>query len=256
MKKKVYTTLNHRKMNKTSCASLVNRIKTNADGLDSREWQNDELFMALWIAMLEIVSDYQEPIGKVRKKRITNSLANAELIRYRAYQAFKRANNVYAVSEVAAEKAACKLIKDQLKALKIKIQNNKENKTTNYNVLVAKLRSTGFIAQVELLKLTDFVSRLEAANNTFSTTEHTGVIEKIRANETAIVATRDELLNTYQLVINYVQAMVALDKEPFIQLFGAIDEAREYFARDMAYRDTLKKNKKTKSATDATPKVG
>jgi len=255
MEKKSYTTLNHRKMTMTSCASLVNRIETNIDGLESKKWQDDEQFMALWNAMLETVSEFQVPIGKVKKKIQTTTLEEAGLIRHRAYLALRRANNVFAVSEDVSEKAAYEQIYNQFKALRIKTQNNRENKTTNFNVLIDKLRSAELAPSVNLLKLDSFVVRLETANKLFNSTEQTGTIEKIHGKITTNITDRTKLMNDYQLVVNYVQAMVALDKEPFIKLFDAIDEARQYFARDISYRDTLKKNKKEETKTDSTPKV-
>ena len=239
MKKKSYTTLNHRKMTKTSCASLVNRIEANANGLDSKEWQDDELFMALWTEMSGTASDYKIPIGQVRKKKQTTTLEDAVSIRHRAYMALRRANNVFAVSEIEAEKSAYEQIENQFKALRIKSQKNRENEKTNLNVLIDKLRSTEFAALVALLKLDSFVTRLDAANKLFSSTEQIGTMEKIHAKEVSLSADRDTLMYNYQLVVNYVQAMVSLGKEPFIKLFDAIDEARQYFARDIAYRETL-----------------
>lgn len=248
MERKIYTTLNHRKMNKTSLASLVNRIKTNVDGLDSKEWMKDDQFMIFWNALLESLSEFQVPIGKVRKNALTPTLERTQMVRYRAYQALKRANNVFAVSENVEEKAAFKLLDDQFKALKIKIQNNKENRTTNYNLLVSKLNSSEFLPSVGLLKLNDFVLRLETANNKFNTTEQSSSMQKVRGKESFNSNSQQQLYDSYLLVGNYVQAMNAINKVPFDQLFGAINEAREYFARDMSYRDTLKKNRKADAA--------
>lgn len=255
MKKRSYTTLNHRKMNRTSCASLVNRIEANADGLDSKEWKDDEQFMALWNSMCETASEYKIPIGQVRKKKQTITLEDAVSIRHRAYMALRRANNVFAVSEIEAEKNAYSMIEDQFKALKIKSQKNRENEKTNLNVLIDKLRSKELAPCVTLLKLDSFVNRLETANKLFSTTEQTGTMEKIHAKEIPVTADRDTLMVNYQLVLNYVQVMVSLGKEPFIKLFDVIDEARQYFARDIAYRETLKKNKKKEPTTVTAPKV-
>ena len=255
MEKRSYTTLNHRKMNKTSCASLVNRIEANADGLDSKEWQDDEQFMALWNEMCETTSEYQIPIGQVRKKQQTTTLEEAVSIRHRAYMALRRANNVFAVSEIEAEKTAHSMIENQFKALRMKTQKNRENEKTNLNVLIDKLRSNELAPYVALLKLDSFVTRLESANNLYSSTEQTGTMKKIHAKEIPIKADRDTLMYHYQLVVNYVQAMSSLGKEPFKKLFDAIDEAREYFARDIAYRETLRKNKKKESSPVTAPKV-
>ena len=203
--------------------------------------------------MLETASEFQVPIGKVRKKKHTTTLEEAVSIRHRAYMALRRANNVFAVSEVDAEKLAYGQIEDQFKALKIKTQKNRENITTNFNMLVDKLHSADFVGLISLLKLDSFVTRLESANKLFATTEQSGTMQKIHAKEIAVTADRDVLMARYQIVLNYVQAMVSLDKETFIKLFDAIDEARVYFARDIAYRETLKKNKINESTT--APKV-
>ena len=255
MKKRSYTTLNHRKMTKTSCASLVNRIETNVKGLDSTEWQDDEQFVALWNAMLETASEFQAPIGKVRKKKQTTTLEKAVSIRHRAYMALRRANNVFAVSEVDAEKLAYEQIENQFKALKIKTQKNRENITTNFNMLVDKLHSAEFAGSISLLKLDSFVTRLENANKVFVTAEQSGTMQKIHAKEITVTADRDTLMFNYQLAVNYVQAMVSLEKEPFFKLFDAIDDARVYFARNLAFRETLKKNKKTDLDSNANSKV-
>jgi len=242
-------------MNKTSCASLVNRIEANAEALDLKEWQDDEQFMALWNEMLVTASDYQIPIGQVRKKKQTITLEDAVSIRHRAYMALRRANNVFAVSEIEAEKTAHSMIENQFKALRMKTQKNRENEKTNLNVLIDKLRSNELAPYVALLKLDSFVTRLESANNLYSSTEQTGTMKKIHAKEIPIKADRDTLMYHYQLVVNYVQAMSSLGKEPFKKLFDAIDEAREYFARDIAYRETLRKNKKKESSPVTAPKV-
>lgn len=236
-------------MSKTSCASLVNRIETNANGLQLKIWQQDEQFMQLWNAMHENLSVFQAPIGKVRKKKDKPTLDVLEEKRKRAYTALKLANNVFAVSETASEKQAYSLINDQLNAMMVKIQKNKENTTTSYKLLVDKLSSDEFKPHVSMLKLESYVQRLSDANSAFQDLEQTTVLQKVREKNHA-EDLRTQLMDSYTLMTNYVQTMEAMGKESFAELFDVIDEARGYFARDLSYRETLKKNKKTDKPKD------
>jgi len=240
---KSYTTLPHREMTQTTVASLVNRIETNVNGLTSKLWQDDELFMIVWEEMLENVSGYKSVIGTVRKDRNGNAKKVAKAIRKRAIVALHYATNLYRVSEVDAEVEAYHLIYEQLKSLKIKNQNNKENQSTNFELMVEKLRSVEYLPSVQLLKLEPQILRLENANVGLMAFEQAKSSKKMQKKEETPVPTRKDLLGTYHLMANYVQIKQATGKEPFGQIFEAIDEARSYFSTDLAYRKTLKKSK-------------
>ena len=250
MEAKSYTTLPHREMTQTTVASLVNSIETNVNGLTSKLWQDDELFMIVWNEMLENVSGYESAIGTVRKDKNGDAQKGAKAARKRAIIALHYANNLYRVSEVEAERKAYQLIHDQLKALKIKNQSNKQNQGTNFNLMVNKLRSEDYLPSVQLLKLEPQVLRLENSNAGVMVFEQAKSSKKMQMKGEPNVPTRKELMGTYQLMANYVQIKQAAGLAPFGQVFEAIDEARSYFSSDLSFRKTLKASKKNEQAGD------
>ena len=248
MDKKVYTTLPHREMTQTTVVSLVNRIETNVNGLTSKLWQDDELFMLVWNEMLKNVSGYKSVIGNVRKDKEGTALIEAKEVRKRAIKSLRIANNFYSVSELESERAAYLVINDQLKALRIKYQNNKENQATNCKLMVEKLRSEDCLPSLQLLKLESQVLRVENSNVGFIAFEQKKSSLKMKKKDEAPLPTRKRLMDSYQLVINYVQIKQAVGLEPFGHIFTAIDEAREYFATDLGLRKTLRISKKNEEA--------
>lgn len=231
-------------MTQTTVASLVNRTETNVNGLVSSVWQDDELFMIVWNEMLENVSGYKSVIGTVRKDKDGLALKQAKEVRKRAIKSLRIANNFYSVSELESERAAYLVINDQLKALKIKTQNNKENQATNCKLMVDKLRSVDCLPSLTLLKLEPQVLRVENSNVGLIAFEQKKSSLKIKKKEETPIPSRKRLMDSYQLVINYVQIKQAAGIEPFGHVFEAIDEARGYFAQDLTYRKTLKASKK------------
>jgi Family of unknown function (DUF6261) len=246
---KEYTALPHRQMTQTTVASLVNRIETNVNGLASKLWKDDDLFMIVWNEMLQNVSGYQLAIGTVREDANKSAFIAAKLVHNNEMVTLHSANNVYRLSRVPAERAAFQVINAQLKALRIKNQNNKENKFTNCKLLVSKLRSADCLGALQLLHLEPFLLNVENSNNGLAVFEQLKSSKKMNKLESAPIPTRKSLIKSYLLMANYVQIKQAVGTAPFGQVFEAIDEARGYFSSDLAYRKTLKETKKNEQAS-------
>ena len=250
MRKINYTTLCHGKLTRKSLVALVSLVESNVNGLVESEWRNDEVFMKLWNAMLEANRSYLNTLSNPRLQLETPKIADAQLIVERAYKALKRAVKVFEVSEIENEREACKFLTALFRTIEKETQKSFETKSSNKNLLVSRLRSTEYAYMVSVIRVDDYVNRLEVANVGLSNLSKTKMVKSILEKGTATVITRTELMSAYTLVVNFALALARAEKYPFMKVFDAIEVARKVYITDLQARTTRTETQKTQDESN------
>lgn len=238
LNKLYYTTLRHAQLTRKSLVALVSLVESNVNGLTESEWRNDEVFMKLWNAMLESYHNYLKTLSNPRSNSETQKIAYAQLVVERSYKALKRAVAVFEVSENVSEQEACKILKELFRSVEKEVQKSSETKSSNKNLLVSRLKSTEYASMVSLIRVGDYVDRLDVANADFSNLSKVKMGKRIKVKGAGVVITRADLMDAYQLVLNYALTLAQADKYPFMKVFDAIEVARKVYATDLQARTT------------------
>ena len=192
-------------------------------------------------------TDFSSLLQRDLSSSETKQHAEAQQVGSRAYSALKRAVKVYAVSEDLAERDACKQISKLFKVLESEMQKNSTTQSSNQSRLLLKLRNSENAPLVNLLQLEPFVDRLQSALTSYDNLVQAANSERALAKKDKMNVPRSQVMAFYNLVLSYVQAMVVIDKYPFVQVFFAIDEARIKFSTDIQSRITRAENLKVEA---------
>jgi hypothetical protein len=195
---------------------------------------------------LEIV-EYDKGMLQIKKSDETAKIVAADALRDKAITALLRYLNVFELSEIETETLAHASLDTLVKKYNGIQRWNFEEESNGIDNLIEDLNSNKYLEHVNLLKMSDYVTRVTNRNNEFKT------IFASRTQEVAIKEVFDvkklraTMKSTYSDMVDYVVSMSKIqDNEEFNQSLNVINTVRKYYADLLAKR---------KPATATAPEV-
>lgn len=180
----------------------------------------------------------EKGMAQIRKSEETQKIEMADANRDKATVAFGRALKLYAVSDVADEVEASRVLSILFDNTKNLPALSYEAETIAIDKLVGELEKDSYAPEIKLLQLDRYVLRMKTTNDQFKTL-FGGRITTTAVTETYDMKTiRADALKKYTDFANYVLAMAkALETPLFLQSLSLLNTARKYYADLLARRN-------------------
>jgi len=180
----------------------------------------------------------EKGLAQIRKNEETQKIEMADANRDKATVAFGRALKLYAVSDVADEVEASRVLSILFDNTKNLPALSYEAETIAIDKLVGELEKDSYAPEIKLLQLDRYVLRMKTTNDQFKTL-FGGRITTTAVTETFDMKTiRTDALKKYTDFANYVLAMAkALETPLFLQSLSLLNTARKYYADLLARRN-------------------
>lgn len=187
-------------------------------------------------------TDYDRAMVQIFKSDETVKIVEADLVRDYAVSAIIRYLYVYELSEDANEKLAFASLQTLFNTYNGIQDWNFEEETNGIENLIVDLRSAKYDPHVTLLKMRDYISRLEVANIAFATLFEGRTQEKASKEVFDVKQMRTNMKAVYNDMADYVLAMSkAQNTEEFNKSLDVINTVRNYYATLLAKRTPAKK---------------
>lgn len=191
-----------------------------------------------YIDQLTIKSNnYDAAMLHLAKSDETIKIANADKIRDRAVSAYIRQLSVYELSEVQTELDAYASLNNLMTPYSGINDMNYEQETNAIDNLLADLAKPQYTPHIATLNMASLVTRINTKNTEFKAAFNVRMQETASKPTYDVKQLRTELMDTYNLMANYVLAMAnALNTEEFELSLNTINAVRTYYDNVLAHR--------------------
>jgi Family of unknown function (DUF6261) len=191
---------------------------------------------------------YDKAMLQIQKSDQTAKIIAADTLRDNAITALQRQLTVYELSEVETEQLAYASLNTLLKNYKGIQRWNFEEESNGIDNLVNDLNNAKYLPSVTVLKMNDFITKIENNNTAFKTI-FAGRTQEFASKEVYDVKQlRATAKITYLDMVAYVLAMAKVkNNDEFNKALDVINTLRKYYA------DLLAKRKPATATTPAVP---
>jgi hypothetical protein len=234
-------------LTKLSILELGQHIKSVNSGIAQLGYPTDVDFLAYITTSNQQIVNYDKAMLQIQKSDETEKIVHADKLRDNVISAMTRQLSVFELSEDDNEILAYKSLTSLFKTYKGIQTWNFEEETNAIDNLVTDLNNSKYQPSIDLLQMTNLVTRL-TTNNTAFKTLFSGRTQETAGKEVFDTKKlRAQISATYNDMITYVLAMAKVkNTNEFNKSLDIINAVRKYYA------DLLAKRKAVTSTAPAT----
>ena len=197
----------------------------------------DEVFKSLFESLKSKSDTYAKALEQVRAKEESKKISELNKIRNADFQALKDSIKPYRNAKTEAKQKAYHAIKLVLDNYKDVTKDTYEEETKRLNTLISTLKSATYQAQVETLKIGEFLSELETSNTAFNELFSHRSLKDLQKEVYNVKDLRKELTDIYQRLSAYIIANAQVKDEAFFtKTLEVLNNSRKYYADVLARR--------------------
>ncbi len=152
-------------------------------------------------------------------------------------QALKDSIKPYRNAKTEAKQKAYHAIKLVLDGYKDVIKDTYEEETNRVKTLISTLKSAQYQAQVETLKIGEFLGELETSNTAFNELFSHRSLKDLQKEVYSVKGLRKELTDIYQKLSAYINANAQVKSDEFfVKTLEVLNNSRKYYADVLARR--------------------
>ena len=197
----------------------------------------DTTFKSLYESLKTKITTYDKALEQVRGKEESKKISELDKVRDADMQALKDSIKPYRNAKTEAKQKAYHAIKLVLDNYKDVTKDTYEEETKRLNTLISTLKSATYQAQVETLKIGEFLSELETSNTAFNELFSHRSLKDLQKEVYNIKDLRKELTDIYQRLSAYIIANAQVKDEAFFtKTLEVLNNSRKYYADVLARR--------------------
>lgn len=197
----------------------------------------DATFKELYESLNTKIPVYNKALEQVRAKEESKKLSELDKVRDADVQALKDSIKPYRNAKTEAKQKAYHAIKLVLDGYKDVIKDTYEEETNRVKTLISTLKSAQYQAQVETLKIGEFLGELETSNTAFNELFSHRSLKDLQKEVYNVKGLRKELTDIYQKLSAYINANAQVKPDEFfVKTLEVLNNSRKYYADVLARR--------------------